>query len=324
VLEDQGAPRVRPDSLVLKCGLHQHLEQPWPIVLSEHSNARLVSTSLAIVNEKKELCLESVYGASRWRSDPASRYLRLPQPVRLQGNWTSIVSNWVPTDGAPIYGHWLHDALPRLSALDLYPKDTGILVPQGLKPIHWETLALLGIKNRCRPTSETHLILEKYFFSSPTSMIDCYNPYGIQAMRKAFLNKADPDYTGPKKFFFARSGKRRSIENIDAVTSLLASEGWAIVHDMDLNFAQTISLFSQATDICGFLGSNMSNVIFCSSGCRVLHWVPDIFLDGWVDLIAEILGLDYRAIILNCGGPQERSPKIYLDEILAGLRSAGY
>ena len=324
VLEDQGAPRVHPDSLVLKCGLHQHLEQPWPIVWTEHDNARLVSNSLALLNEKKELCLESVYGTSRWRSDPASRYLRLPKPVRLQGNWTSIVSNWVPTDGAPIYGHWLHDALPRLAALEHYPKDTGILVPQGLKPIHWETLALLGIKNRCRPTSERHLILEKYFFSSPTSMIDCYNPYGIQAMRKAFLNKADTDYTGPKKFFFARSGKRRSLENIDAITGLLASEGWTVVRDMDLNFSQTIKLFSQATDICGFLGSNMSNVIFCPPGCRVLHWVPDIFLDGWVDLIAEILGLDYRTVILKCGGPQNHAPAVDPAEILAGLKSAGY
>jgi len=324
ILEDQGAPSVRPDSLVVQCGLHQHLEQPWPILRSEHSNARLVSTSLALLNDKKELCLESAYGPQRWRSDPAARFLSLPPPVYLTGNWTSLVSNWVPTDGTPIYGHWLHDALPRLASLDHFPKDTGILVPKWLKPIHWETLELIGLKERCRPTAETHLILEKYYFSSPTSMIDCYNPYGVQAMRKTFLDKADPYYSGPKKFFFARSGKRRSLENIDAITALLASEGWAVVRDMDLNFSQTIKLFSQATDICGFLGSNMSNVIFCSAGCRVLHWVPDIFLDGWVDLIAEILGLNYRTVILNCGGPQNHAPVVDPAEILEGLKSAGY
>ena len=249
ILEDQGTPQVRPDSLVVQCGLHQHLEQPWPILRSEHSNARLVSTSLALLNEKKALCLESAYGPQRWRLDPAARFLSLPPPVYLAGNWTSLVSNWVPTDGTPIYGHWLHDALPRLAALDHFPKDTGILVPKWLKPIHWETLELLGLKKRCRPTAETHLILENYYFASPTSMIDCYNPYGVQAMRKAFLDKADPHYSGPKKFFFARSGKRRSLENIDAITALLSSEGWAVVRDMDLNFSQTIKLFSQATDI---------------------------------------------------------------------------
>jgi len=324
ILEDQGTPQVGPDSLIVQCGLHQHLEQPWPIVRSEHTHARLVSTSLALLNDKKELCLESAYGPQRWRSDPAARFLCLPPPVYLTGNWTSLVSNWVPTDGTPIYGHWLHDALPRLASLEHFPKDTGILVPKWLKPIHWETLEMLGLKERCRPTAETHLILEKYYFASPTSMIDCYNPYGVQAMRKAFLDKADPNYSGPKKFFFARSGKRRSLENIDAITALLASEGWAVVRDMDLNFSQTIKLFSQATDICGFLGSNMSNVIFCPAGCRVLHWVPDIFLDGWVDLIAEILGLDYRAVILKCGGPQNHAPAVDPAEILAGLKSAGY
>jgi len=80
ILEDQGTPQVGPDSLIVQCGLHQHLEQPWPIVRSEHTHARLVSTSLALLNDKKELCLESAYGPQRWRSDPAARFLCLPPP----------------------------------------------------------------------------------------------------------------------------------------------------------------------------------------------------------------------------------------------------
>jgi capsular polysaccharide biosynthesis protein len=206
-----------------------------------------------------------------------------------------------------------------LAILKELPEDTGIIVPSKLKPIHWETLDLLGLRPKCRPTSETHLRVEKYHFSAPTSMIDCYNPYGIQWMRKSFLPLADPMYQGPKKFFFARTGKRRAIENIGEITKILTHHGWSIVCDMDLTFAQTIRLFSQASEICGFLGSNMSNVIFCPPGCRVLHWVPDNFLDSWVDLMAPVLQLDYRSIILRSGGPQAH--KICLDpqEIRAGL-----
>ena len=322
ILEDQGTPKVSPDSLVVRCGLRQHEEQPWPIVWTKHRNARLISNSLALFNDKKELCLESAYGCARWKDDPASRAMFLPPPTLLRGRWTSLVSNWIPLDGVPIYGHWLHDALPRLAILQDLPPDTGVIVPAQLKPIHWETLELLGIRRRCRPTTEIHLQVEEYHFSSPTSMIDCYNPYAVKWMRQAFLPRADPSFSGPKKFFFARSGKRRAIENMDEVTSLFAARGWTVVKDMDLNFAQTIRLFSEATDVCGFLGSNMSNVLFCRPGCRVIHWVPDIFLDGWIDLIAPIIGLDYRSIVLAAGGTQAAFPKLDLGQIQRELDSA--
>ena len=324
ILEDQGSPSVRSDSLVVQCGLNQHLEQPWPIVWTEHDNARLVSNSLALLNEEKKLCLESVYGEAYWRDDPASRTLWLPKPTYLKGRWTSIVSNWNPLDGSPVYGHWLHDALPRLAILADLPKDTRILVPKKLKAIHWETLELLGLKDRCRPTSEIHLEIEKYFFSSPVGMISCFNPHGTSFMRRSFFPKAAPDFNGPKKFFFLRTSSHRRLANMDEIVNLLKERGWPIVRDVDLSFAQTVALFSQATDICSFLGSNMSNTMFCSSECKVLQWVPDIFLDGFTDMIASVVGFELKSFILRCGGPTAHSPVINLGEIRQSLADAGY
>lgn len=324
ILEDQGVPNVSQNSIAAKCGLKQQLEQPWPIVWTKHRHARLVSHSLALLNDKKELCLESVYGEARWRDDPSSRTLWLPKPTFLEGRWTSIVSNWNPLDGSPVYGHWLHDALPRLAILESLPADTQIIVPPKLKPVFWETLELLGLRGRCRPTKENHLIIEEYHFSSPTSMITCYNPYAVRWMRSSFLPKACPSFSGPKKFFFVRSGKRRAIENMDEVSGFLASRGWAVVRDMDLTFAQTLKLFSEATDICGFSGSNMSNVMFCAPRCRVLNWVPNIPLDGFVDLIAPVVNLDYRAVELEAGGPYAARPRVSLDQMQKGLAAAGY
>jgi hypothetical protein len=320
VLENQGTPEVSRDSLVVLSNLKQHLEQPWPIVWSEHINARLISNSLALINNEKELCIESVYGHERVRGDQVSKYLFWEKETCLSGKWTSIVSNWVPLDGIPIYGHWLHDALPRLAILDELPDDVGILVPDTLKPIHWEALNLMGLKDRCRPTKETNIVVEKYYFSSPTTMIDCYNPHGVNWMRKKLIKEADPSYDGPKKFFFARTGKRRAISNIEEITKAIEKSGWTVVNDMDLNLSQTIKLFSEATNVCGFLGSNMSNVIFCSEGCKVTHLVPDFFLDGWVDLIADVLKLDYKSVILEAGGSFAHRPKVKVDNVIAALR----
>ena len=323
VLENQGTPETSRNSLVVLSGLKQHLEQPWPIIWSEHSNARLISNSLALINNDKELCIESVYGHERLRGDQASKYMIWQKETRLAGKWTSIVSNWVPLDGTPIYGHWLHDALPRLAILDELPNDVGILVPETLKPIHWEALSLMGLKDRCRPTKETNLVIENYYFSSPTAMIDCYNPHGINWMRKKLINKSDINYSGPKKFFFARTGKRRAISNIDEITKAIEKCGWTVVNDMDLNLSQTIKLFSDAENVCGFLGSNMSNVIFCAKGCKVTHLVPDFFLDGWVDLIADVLNLDYKSVILESGGAFAHSPIVKVENIIASLENRG-
>lgn len=303
VLHDQGVPKTSPESLLVQSGLEQHLEQPWPIFWSEHSNATLVSESLALLLPNKTLCIESAYDQKRWRLDPAGRFLRLPPPTQLSGNWTSIISKWVPNRGFPVYGHWLHDALPRLALLEEFPPNTGILVPPDLKPYHKETLQLLGVWDRCRPSPEAHLQVERYFFSSPVSMIDCYNPYAVHYTRKALLPKADPNYSGPRKFFLQRTSPKRSIENSAEIADFFRRKGWAVVRDVDLTFAQTIKLFSEAEALCSQQGSNMSNVIFCRPGCVVMHLVPDINLDGWIDWIAEVCNLNYHFSIIRCGSP---------------------
>jgi capsular polysaccharide biosynthesis protein len=302
---------VTGDSLLVTSGMEQHLEQPWPIVWSEHSNARLVTECLALLMPDKRLCIESAFNEKRWRSDTASRFLRLPPPARLAGNWTSVVSLWVPNRGFAFYGHWLHNALPRLALLPEFPPDTKIIVPAELKPYQKESLQMMGVWDRCRPTSERHLEVEHYFFSSPTSMIDCYDPYAVHFTRKALLPKADPNYSGPKKFFFRRTGKGRAIENSDEICDFFRSKGWAVVNDLDLTFAQTVKLFSEADAICSFVGSNMSNVIFCKPGCLVMHLVPDFWPDGWVDWIAQVVELDYHFSLIPCGG--RFVPKIVID-----------
>jgi capsular polysaccharide biosynthesis protein len=311
VLHDQGVPMVTETSLLARSGMNQYAEQPWPIFWSEHAHARLVSQSLALLSPDKKLCLESAYRERCWRDDPGSRYLRLPPAVKLSGNWTSLVSRWVPNRGVPVYGHWLHDALPRLALLPEFPPDTQILVPPELGPAQKESLQLLGLWERCRLTPERHLEVQHYFFSAPVGMIDCYNPYAARFVRDALLPKRDPNYSGPRKFFLQRTAKKRPVENLAAVCDFFRRQGWEVVRDMDLTLAQTIKLFSEAEAICSNLGSNMSNVLFCRPGCRVLHLVPDVFLDGWIDWIAQVMELDYHFAVFPTGGPS--AARVFID-----------
>jgi hypothetical protein len=323
LLHDQGSPRVDGSMIIIQSGMQQHALQPWPIFWAEARGACLVTESLALIDENKALCIESAYSERCWRHDPASRFFRWPPPVQLTGNWTSIVSNWTPTVGVPIYGHWIHDALPRLALLPEFPPDTRIIVPPKLAPYQIESLKLLGLWERCRPTAEFHLRVERYFFSSPVSMIDCYNPYAVRFLRDAFLPKADPAYSGPRKFFFQRTGKRRSVANMEEICEFFRGKGWGVVKDVELGFAETIKLFSEADALCSNMGSGLSNVVFCKPGCTVMQLVPDIYLDGWVDWIAQVNQLNYHARIIPCGGPLTDTVEIPTELIQEFFHSRG-
>ena len=159
------------------------------------------------MDEKKLLCRESVYGDVFMWDDPAWNYFCLPKVTRLKGNWTSLVSRWVPNDNVPTFSHWIMDALPRLALLSEFPSDTKILVPARLAGYQKETLKLLGLLDRCRHTPENHLLLENYYFSPPTAQIACYNPYAVQFLRQTFLPLADSSVPRAQTIHHCPQGK---------------------------------------------------------------------------------------------------------------------
>lgn len=305
ILEDQGSPVVRHDSMLATGGYGQYAEQPWPILWSQHANARLVAESLGLLLEDKHLCIESAYGHHRLPNDPASRFFRLPPPVRLTGNWTSIVSRWVPSKPRvppytyPNYTHWLLDALPRLAVLNEFPADTRIIVPANLHPNQAECLALLGLRERCRSTPEHHLQVDQYYFSSPTTMLQGYNPYGIRFLRNAFLPLRDKSVKAGKRIFLRRMGLSREPQNIVEVEKLFEDKGWTTVDIMQLNFAQQVQVFHEAEAIAGMFGSAFTNCVFCQKGCEVMSIMPiECGLDGFLDWISQVVGYNWQPLVI--------------------------
>jgi hypothetical protein len=294
VLADQGSPKTMSDSLLVISNLHQHEYQPWPIFWSKHKNARLVAPSLALLDERKRLCVESVYGDKALKDDPAWRYAILPKPISLAGNWTSLVSRWTPNAGVPTFSHWLLDALPRLALMKEFPPDTKILVPSALAGYQKETLKLLGLLDRVRYTPEKHVVIENYYFSAPTTMISCYNPYGVNWLRSAFLPQADKSYRGPKRFIIQRKGKTRGIKNEAEVNEFFRKLGWEIIDTEKLTFAQEIELFANAEAFAGVLGSGFTNAVWSPPGCKVITFVAGNWLDGWVEWISDVNRIDYH------------------------------
>ncbi len=321
VLTDQGAPKTPPDSLMVISGMNHHKWQPWPILWRHCKTARLVSPSLALLDERKRLCREAVYGDICVEDDPAWRYAILPKPVSLSGNWTSIVSRWCPNEGAPPFSHWIQDALPRLALLKEFPPDTKILVQSALAGYQKETLKLLGLLERVRYTQEKHLIVENYYFSSPTAMIAAYNPYAVDWLRSAFLPLADKSYHGPKRFIIQRKGKTRGIKNEAEVNEFFQKLGWGIIDTEQLTFAQEVELFSKAEAIAGIFGSGFTNALWSPPGCKVITFVPDSFVDGGIEAICVTNKLDYYWQIFP--SDHEMRATVDLDSVKKLLAKAG-
>jgi len=224
----------------------------------------------------------------------------------LTGNWTSIVSRWVPTEGRtiglsmPNFTHWLLDALPRLALIAELPEDVKIIVPADLHKNQIESLSLLGLWDRCRPTSEQHLLVEKYYFSSPTSMLQGYNPYGIDFLRREFLPKRDQNYSGPKRFFLRRLGLSREASNTAQLEKFFEERGWVLVDPVGLTFGQQVQLFHEAEAVSGMFGSAFTNAVFCRPGCKVVPIMPTRFgMDGFLDWIAQVVGFKHCPFVFE-------------------------
>jgi capsular polysaccharide biosynthesis protein len=208
------------------------------------------------------------------RESPAYNYVRFcrSHALRLEGNWTSVMSRWMRTDQPQPYGHWLKDALPRLAVLSEFPPDTKILIPSSKLPFQVGSLELLGVLDRCRWTSEKHFLVENYYFSSPPSMIGAYSPYAVDFLRRTFLPRVrPPDASMPKRFYLRRVGDIRNVVNEPAILDFFQSLGWAIVDAAAMSFEDQIRLFSQAEAVCGPHGSGFSNLIWSNSRCKVLE-----------------------------------------------------
>lgn len=298
ILAGQESRPADPDCLRIKCRFLQHRTQPWPIFWQKISPARLVGKSLAVLNSQKQLMLESVYGEKHGLEDPSYNYIYLPPPTYLGGSWTSLISRWCPGDNHSYY-HWFMDALPRLAILDRFPSDTGILTVASLNSFQRDTLEILQVMDRCRQTSETHLVVEHYYFSSFTSMTGCDNLYALHFLRDKFLPAACPTTPRPEKIYITRLGSSRSAHQEEEMIAILEKEGWTIIQTQKYSLREQIALFANARAVCAPHGAGLTNLLWCPKGCRVLELCPSNFLNGCYESMAVYLDLEYRFMIFE-------------------------
>lgn len=293
VHEAMPIPPAAEGSLSLVCqqlGL-QPRHQLYPVFWARCPEMRLAGSTLVPVNDRKQAVEEAMFGEERKR-DPGYHYAVLPRAVRLPGRWTSLIALY-----SDAFYHWMIEALPRLAMLPELPPDTGILVHENLLPFQEETLRLLGLEHRVRRTRERHLVVEDFYFLSPSADMGMQHPASIRFLRDAFLPQADQSVPAHRSLFLTRRNLRpggRGVTNADELQALFDRRGW---HTPDLDrlpLTAQIQLFAHAERICAVHGGALTNLVWCRPGCRLLELCSPNYPNGCYEILSARVGVDYR------------------------------
>ncbi len=303
ILESQPCPAFPSDSLVKLSGLGQDTYQPWPVFWMEIPDAFLSGRSLVPRDSRVQLLAEATFSQTGDRTDPSYCQIATGSGETISGNATSIVSRWGgDTAGNRRYGgagywHWLFDSVSRLSLLDRFPPDTRVITPR-LEPWMRWYLERLGLGGRIIETESTALTVEHFYFSSPSSMTGCWNPYAVDFLRRSFLPHASSRPTAlPKRFYIIREGYTRGVTNEVEVREFFTRKGWALIAPEKLSIPDQIALFRDAEAIAGVHGSAFTNLVWSSPMARVLELVPENFMAGAFEWLARANGLNHNFLV---------------------------
>jgi hypothetical protein len=315
LLESQIPPFFSQESLMKRSGLGQDSHQPWPVFWMKINDAHLCGRSLAPKDAMARLLAEATFSRTGDKTDPAYDQVATGGGELISGNATSIVSRWGGDAwgnrryGGAGYWHWLFDSVSRLSLMDRFPADTKVITPPLTPWMRW-FLERLGLEDRIIETEATALRVEHFYFSSPSSMSGCWNPYAVDFLRHSFLPcGSPPSDTLPKRFYIIREGYTRGISNEQEVRDYFKSQGWALIAPEKLSIPDQIALFRDAEAIAGLHGSALTNLVWCSPGASVIEFTPADFMSGAFEWLSALTFLHhhFKVCPAEAGGNAEVS-----------------
>jgi len=230
------------------------------------------------------------------------------------------------------YYHWMVEGVPRILDViddgfdfDQYP----LLLPP-LKPFQRQLLEALGV-NPDRQVITVDIgewchVGECVFPTAhfPFGAPELDDPSGqpdrelLMRLRERLMERltiTPIDASAPRKLYISRAkaGKRKfTAETEAAVTSLLASAGFATVCLEDLNWPAQVRLFAGADFVAGLHGAGLTNILFANAkGLLELH--NPLETRPYFAVIARELDIGYGYMIGSLQGTSSSFDNITID-----------
>jgi hypothetical protein len=204
------------------------------------------------------------------------------------------------------YFHWLIEGLVPLRIMAPHlPPDTKLLLParliamrQGpggdLLPDHLGMLADWGFGGMPHAIVDTPVVQVEQVYWLSGSNLDMIAGPDLRAARTQALQTVPP--AGPRRRIYVRRPAGRSVQNAAEVEGFLARAGFETVEMRGLSHTAQISLFDSADFVIGPHGAELSNLLFCRPGTRVLELSPSAQFRPFFAQISDKIGL-FHAVL---------------------------
>ena len=251
----------------------------WPLVqvridVENELGGRVIDDRTVLLDERLFTAPKSVVLPDRpsatthhWNSDPT----RDDPPRRFQR------LRMLAVPGISIWGHWLIDIVPRLTAL--IDEDPKRIYAPGARPWGNELAALFGVTLRhpalAWPGSLVHTdALELPTLLRHDEVLDGPRTKAVweELAARICRQPLEEDVSRYGTHLYVSRAEwhlGRSLANAAEVETALVDRGFSVIHPEKLSMRAQVEVFSRAERVIGEDGSGLHNSIFAASGTHV-------------------------------------------------------
>jgi len=265
------------------------LEQPY---VYEIPDVKLVGPALAGF-QGKELILETSYFG---RIDLWERNFPYFETAVLMdyGDTEEIdVAFSACTVWSNNYFHWILDILPKLEALDVYEKETGvkpvILVGKNIPVFAEDLLNMVGANYKKINSYKYHV--NKLVVPTTRRERGYIHPSAIKYLGGLF----EYDKMTSKKIYISRRyADKRKVINENALCEVLLDDGYACITPEKYSMKEQIGIFRNAEWIIAPHGAGLANIAWCiNPDVRIMELVTPDYSNPCCWLVAACMNWNY-------------------------------
>ena len=208
----------------------------------------------------------------------------------------------------PNYCHWMFDVLPRiellrLSGIDINSIDKFVLHKCSERNFQKETLSCLGIDRTKIIDSYQKPYIRASQLLIPSILAHPCNSGGkwaVEFLRKSFLKESTtvPHGKQKKRLYISRkSASKRRIINEEVILEILNKYGFETVVMDSLSVIEQASLLANAEAVISAHGANLTNIVFCNSGTKVIEIFSPMYGTSTYFTISNSCNLEYYNLI---------------------------
>lgn len=194
----------------------------------------------------------------------------------------------VIADGySPYFSHWMCDNLIRAYLVKKhYKNDFKVALPKIFYESNFclETLEIIGIPkeqvikfDKREAVTSNHVIFPTFMLGGggPTTTYDSVTVEVANTILDYCKKNNALNFSLGERIFISRSKqKKRIILNQTEVDKVLSKYGFTTVYMEDFSFADSVAIAYNAKVIVSQCGSNLTNVMFCQAGTKILELYP--------------------------------------------------